>query len=87
MSAYETIRVVQDAGVVRVVLNRPDRRNAISRQLQQELIEAVESAARDIYDRLYDVSRGDFDPVSFPAHSCAIAHPDVEAFTACFCDR
>lgn len=43
--------------------------------------------ARDTYDGLYDVSRGDFDPVSFPAHSCAIAYPDVQGFTRCFCGR
>jgi enoyl-CoA hydratase len=45
--AYETIRVENDAGVVRVALNRPERRNAISRLVQGELIEVVESAARD----------------------------------------
>lgn len=45
--SYETIKVENDEGIVRVVLNRPDRRNAISRQVQGELIEAVEAAARD----------------------------------------
>jgi enoyl-CoA hydratase len=44
---YETIRVEPDDGVVRIVLDRPDRRNAISRQVQTELIDAVERAGRD----------------------------------------
>jgi len=44
---YQTITVTNDAGIVRVVLARPDRRNAISRLVQGELIDAVERAARD----------------------------------------
>ena len=44
---YQTIRVEPDNGVVRIVLDRPDRRNAISRQVQTELIDAVERAGRD----------------------------------------
>jgi len=43
--------------------------------------------ARATYEDLYDVSRGNFDPVSFPAHSCALAQADIEAFTACFCGQ
>lgn len=45
--SYETIRVENDQGIVRLVLNRPDRRNAISRQVQGEIVDAVERAARD----------------------------------------
>ena len=45
--AYEHILVENDHGIVRVTLNRPDRRNAISRSVQAELIEAVEAAGRD----------------------------------------
>jgi enoyl-CoA hydratase len=33
--------------VVRITINRPERRNAISPAIQRELIEAVEAAARD----------------------------------------
>jgi enoyl-CoA hydratase len=44
---YQTIRVEQDNGIVRVILARPERRNAISRQAQREIVEAVERAARD----------------------------------------
>jgi enoyl-CoA hydratase len=44
---YQTILVENDAGIVRITLNAPDRRNAISRAMQGELIEAVEAAARD----------------------------------------
>jgi len=45
--SYETIRVEPHDGVIRIVLDRPDRRNAISRQVQAELIAAVERAGRD----------------------------------------
>jgi len=44
---YETILVEIDEGIVRITLNRPDKRNAISRAMQSELIDAVESAGRD----------------------------------------
>lgn len=44
---YETILAENDTGIVRVTINRSDRRNAISRQLQTELIDVVEAAARD----------------------------------------
>jgi enoyl-CoA hydratase len=46
-ATYETIRVECNEGVVRLVLNRPERRNAISRQVQAEVIDAVEQAGRD----------------------------------------
>lgn len=45
--AYEHIQVENDAGVVRVTLNAPERRNAISSDMQAELVEAVEAAGRD----------------------------------------
>src|SRR5205085_193520 len=44
---YQTIRVEHDAGIVRLILNRPQVRNAISRQVQGEIVDAVERAARD----------------------------------------
>ena len=44
---YQTILVENDAGIVRITLNAPERRNAISRAMQAELIQAVEAAARD----------------------------------------
>jgi enoyl-CoA hydratase len=46
-AAFETLELAQFDRVVRITLNRPDRRNAISRQLQSELIAAVEGCARD----------------------------------------
>lgn len=51
------------------------------------LVEAMrtEGPARQTFDRFYDVGRGDFDPVSFPAHACAIVHADAAGFTDCFC--
>lgn len=45
--AYETILVENDQGVVRITLNKPDKRNAICPTMQRELIEAVEAAGRD----------------------------------------
>jgi len=44
---YETILVENDDGIVRITLNKPDKRNAICRTLQAELIDAVEAAGRD----------------------------------------
>lgn len=45
--AYETITVENDSGIVRITLNRPDKRNAICTVMRQELVEAVEAAGRD----------------------------------------
>lgn len=45
--AYEHILVENDAGIVRITLNVPERRNAISTEMQGELIAAVEAAGRD----------------------------------------
>jgi len=45
--SYETLLVEQQDRVVRVTLNRPDRRNAISRAMRTELIDVVESCAQD----------------------------------------
>lgn len=44
---YEFLLIERINRVARITINRPDRRNAISRALQQEIIEAVEAAARD----------------------------------------
>ena len=43
----ETIAVERSGRVARITLNRPEKLNAISRQLQQELIEALVEAERD----------------------------------------
>jgi enoyl-CoA hydratase len=43
--SYETLLVERLDPVVRVTLNRPEKRNAISPQLQQELVDAVERCA------------------------------------------
>jgi len=45
--AYETILIENDAGIVRITLNAPEKRNALSRRMQAELIDAVEAAGRD----------------------------------------
>jgi len=45
--AYETIRVENEEGIVRITLDKPDKRNAICRTLQAELIDAVEAASKD----------------------------------------
>jgi enoyl-CoA hydratase len=44
---YEALLVEQIDRVVRVTLNRPDRRNAISRTMQGEIIDIVEACAQD----------------------------------------
>jgi enoyl-CoA hydratase len=44
---YEALLVEQFDRVTRITLNRPDRRNAISRALQGEIIAAVEACAQD----------------------------------------
>ncbi len=43
----ETIAIDRTARVARITLNRPEKLNAISRQLQRELIEALVEAERD----------------------------------------
>ena len=45
--AYEFLAVEQIGRVARITINRPDRRNAMSRTLQGELIDAVEAAGSD----------------------------------------
>jgi enoyl-CoA hydratase len=44
---YEHILVENDGGMVRITLNAPDKRNAISTEMQAELVAAVEAAGRD----------------------------------------
>jgi enoyl-CoA hydratase len=46
-SRYETILVERIGAVERITLNRPEKRNALSFQLQDELIHAVHAAERD----------------------------------------
>ena len=47
MGAYETLAVECFDRVLRITLNRPEQRNAISPQLQSELVDAVEAAGAD----------------------------------------
>ena len=44
---FETLLVEQIDRVLRITINRPDRRNALSRKVQTDLIDAVEGAAND----------------------------------------
>lgn len=46
-TAYDTILVEQIDRVARITLNRPERRNALSRALQTELVSAIETCAQD----------------------------------------
>ena len=39
---YQTLELVYDAGIVEITLNRPDKRNALSFQLLEELLNAFE---------------------------------------------
>src|SRR5580658_9824178 len=43
--SYKTILVVDEDGVRRITLNRPERRNAMTPEMQVELIAAMEEAA------------------------------------------
>jgi methylglutaconyl-CoA hydratase len=43
--SYSTILVTQDSGVRTITLNRPERRNAMTPEMQSELIAAMEEAA------------------------------------------
>jgi methylglutaconyl-CoA hydratase len=43
--SYTTILVMEDDGVRRITLNRPERRNAMTPEMQTELIAAMEEAA------------------------------------------
>lgn len=45
--AYEFLEIERIDRVARITINRPDRRNAMSRALQGELIDAVEAAGCD----------------------------------------
>lgn len=45
--SYQHILVENDAGIVRITLNAPEKRNAISTEMQAELVAAVEAAGRD----------------------------------------
>lgn len=45
--AYETILVEQIDRVARITLNRPERRNAIARAMQNEIVAAIEACAQD----------------------------------------
>jgi enoyl-CoA hydratase/carnithine racemase len=44
---HETIRVTRDGGVVRVLLNRPERLNAITWLMMEEILGVVEACGRD----------------------------------------
>ena len=43
--SYVTILVTEEAGIRTITLNRPERRNAMTPEMQQELIAALEEAA------------------------------------------
>jgi enoyl-CoA hydratase len=45
--AFDTLLLEQLDRVLRITINRPDRRNALSRAVQTDLIDAVEGAASD----------------------------------------
>jgi enoyl-CoA hydratase len=45
--SFETLLLEQIGRVLRITINRPERRNALSRAVQNELFEAVEGASND----------------------------------------
>uniref|UniRef100_A0A6I8PAI9 Delta(3)-Delta(2)-enoyl-CoA isomerase n=1 Tax=Ornithorhynchus anatinus TaxID=9258 RepID=A0A6I8PAI9_ORNAN len=44
---YETLRVTTENNITKIILNRPERKNAISTQMYEELILALEAAGKD----------------------------------------
>jgi len=52
----DTILVERDAGIVRIVLNRPERLNAITWPMMEELLDAFEQCGRDDSVRVVAVS-------------------------------
>ena len=43
---YKTIQLVYDSGAATITLNRPDKRNAISFELIDDLLRALEEVAK-----------------------------------------
>jgi methylglutaconyl-CoA hydratase len=43
--SYETILVAEESGIRTITLNRPERRNAMTPQMQEELLAALAEAA------------------------------------------
>ncbi len=54
----ETILYVKDGNVVTITLNRPEKRNAISRQLASELYQALDEAEKDDETRVIILTGG-----------------------------
>lgn len=52
MTDYEFIRVTEDSGVATVVINRPDKLNALNRNVIDELADAVEGLCRGTRPRV-----------------------------------
>jgi methylglutaconyl-CoA hydratase len=47
MSSYQKIRYHVEAGIARLILNRPEKRNALDAELISEIKDAVHASARD----------------------------------------
>ncbi|UCD84579.1 MAG: enoyl-CoA hydratase [Deltaproteobacteria bacterium] len=45
--SYETIILAKEEGIAKITLNRPDRLNAISIQMAEELVDVIEDCGRD----------------------------------------
>ena len=50
--SYKTILVTEEDGVKTIMLNRPDRRNAMTPEMQDELIAAMEKAGASGHTRV-----------------------------------
>jgi hypothetical protein len=50
--SYKTIQLAYDSGVATITLNRPDKRNAISFELIDDLLGALREVEASLADRL-----------------------------------
>ena len=46
-TAYRNLRVTRDGSAARIVLNRPQKRNALSLELMEEMIAALREVPHD----------------------------------------
>src|SRR5882672_581167 len=82
--AYEHVTLELGSPVSRLVLDRPERRNALSLGLMREMLDALERVASDAATRVLVIEgRG---PAFSAGHDLGeiVAHRDADAYAALF---